>query len=46
MGVRRSEHILVTIGLILLIRYKVPIEGFEDTPPKDHFNKLKELIGE
>jgi hypothetical protein len=38
--------ILLLIGMILVIRYKHPIKGFEDTPPKEDFNKVKALSEE
>ena len=41
-----GTSILIVIGMVLLIRYKVPIKGFEDTPPKEDFNRVRELSGE
>jgi hypothetical protein len=38
--------ILLAVGLILVVRYKHPIKGFEDTPPKEDFNQIKDLGGE
>ena len=38
--------IALIIALVLLIRYKGPIKGFEDTPPKEDFNRVKELSSE
>jgi hypothetical protein len=38
--------VLLVIGLILIIRYKYPIKGFADAPPKENFNRVKELSGE
>ena len=45
MGVWRIEH-SADHRSVLLIRYKGPIKGFEDTPPKEDFNRVKELSSE
>ncbi len=35
--------VLLLIGLVLVIRYKNPIMGFEDDPIKEDFSKLRDL---